>query len=92
MKILRSWLVLLVALLSFAPIRAADEKSEDREDSAASSDKKAESKEKEKEPVLSVTEHEITIGGKLIKYRATAGYLVLKDNKDKPWANIFFTA
>ncbi|HEY4300550.1 MAG TPA: hypothetical protein VGM73_06745 [Candidatus Didemnitutus sp.] len=45
-----------------------------------------------KEPKLSVTEHEITLGGKTIKYRATAGYLVLKDDKDKPQANIFFVA
>jgi carboxypeptidase C (cathepsin A) len=45
-----------------------------------------------KEPKLSVTEHEITIGGKVIKYQATAGYLVLKDEKDKPRANIFFVA
>jgi len=45
-----------------------------------------------KEPKLSVTEHEITINGKAVKYKATAGYLVLKDDKDKPRANIFFVA
>ncbi|HVU17029.1 MAG TPA: hypothetical protein VHD32_08885 [Candidatus Didemnitutus sp.] len=45
-----------------------------------------------KEPKLSVTEHEITIGGHTIKYKATAGYLVLKDDKEKPQANIFFVA
>ena len=45
-----------------------------------------------KEPVLSVTEHEVTVGGKVIKYRATAGYLVLKTEKDEPRANIFFVA
>jgi carboxypeptidase C (cathepsin A) len=44
------------------------------------------------EPKLSVTEHELTVGGKTIKYKATAGYLVLKDDKDKPRANIFFVA
>ena len=49
--------------------------------------------EKEKEPVLAVTEHEITLGGKTIKYRATAGYLAMKDAKgEKTKANIFFVA
>ena len=49
--------------------------------------------EKEKEPVLSVTDHEITLGGKLIKYKATAGYMAMKDPKtEKTKANIFFVA
>ena len=65
------------------------DRSENKGD-ASGWDKKSDSK--EKEPVLSVTEHEITIGGKLVRYRATAGYLVLKDDKEKPRANIFFTA
>ena len=90
MKNLRLWTALLTALLVFTPGRADEEKVEAKADKpdAAAADKKSEPK----EPVLSVTEHEITIGGKLIKYRATAGYLVLKDAKDKPRANIFFTA
>ncbi|MEI6105688.1 MAG: peptidase S10 [Opitutae bacterium] len=47
----------------------------------------------EKEPVLAVTEHEATIGGKLIKYRATTGYMLMKDAKnEKAKANIFFVA
>lgn len=47
----------------------------------------------EKEPVLSVTEHEVTIGGKVIKYRATTGYMLMKDAKnEKAKANLFFVA
>jgi carboxypeptidase C (cathepsin A) len=43
--------------------------------------------------VLSVTEHELTLGGKVIKYQATAGYLAMKDAKnEKTKANIFFVA
>ncbi len=38
----------------------------------------------EEEPKLSVTEHTITIGGKPVKYKATAGYMVLKDYSPKP--------
>jgi carboxypeptidase C (cathepsin A) len=47
----------------------------------------------EKAPVLSVTEHEITLGGKVIKYQATAGYMAMKDAKnEKTKANLFFVA
>ncbi|MEO6875404.1 MAG: peptidase S10 [Opitutaceae bacterium] len=93
MKLLRSWIVLLTALVVFPLARAAGEATDEKTETKAELsvlEKKAEPK--EKEPVLSITEHEITIGGKLIKYRATVGYLVLKDAKDKPRANIFFTA
>jgi carboxypeptidase C (cathepsin A) len=59
----------------------------------ASADAKPADKKEEKEPVLSVTHHEITLGGKLLKYRATAGYMAMKDAKgEKTKANIFFVA
>jgi len=40
-------------------------------------------KEEEKEPPPSVTEHTITVGGKTIRYRATAGYMVMRDWSEK---------
>ena len=40
-------------------------------------------KEEEKEPPPSVTDHTITVGGKTIKYRATAGYMVMRDWSEK---------
>ena len=56
-------------------------------------EKKDEPKKEEKEPVLSITEHEITLGGKVIKYQATAGYMAMKDPKtEKTKANLFFVA
>lgn len=78
------WLLLLT--VTFALAQAADEPRE------KGPEKKAPAAREEKEPALSVTEHEITIGGKLLKYRATAGYLVLKTEKGEPRANIFFVA
>jgi carboxypeptidase C (cathepsin A) len=63
---------------------------EDPKDKGA--DKKTATAKDEKDPVLSVTEHEVTIGGKTIKYQATAGYLVLKTEKGEPRANLFFVA
>jgi carboxypeptidase C (cathepsin A) len=60
---------------------------------SASTDAKSADKKDEKEPVLSVTHHEITLGGKLLKYKATAGYMAMKDAKgEKTKANIFFVA
>ncbi len=57
-------------------------------DAEAKSDRK-----EEKEPVLSVTEHKLTLGGKTISYKATAGYMAMKDAKnEKTKANIFFVA
>jgi carboxypeptidase C (cathepsin A) len=79
------WFVLCALLI--AQTRAQEQPKE------KPADKKPEAAAKEeKDPVLSVTEHEITIGGKAIKYRATAGYLVLKTEKGEPRANIFFVA
>lgn len=45
---------------------------------------KNESKAGEEEPVLSITAHTIKVGGKTLKYHATAGYLILKEEEGKP--------
>jgi carboxypeptidase C (cathepsin A) len=39
----------------------------------------------EPESVLSVTAHTVTVDGKVIKYHATAGYMVLKEEEGKPY-------
>src|SRR5947209_8828229 len=44
---------------------------------------KEKGKEEEKEQPPSVTEHTLTVGGKTIKYRATAGYMVMRDWSEK---------
>ena len=46
-------------------------------------DVKSEAKADE-EPVLSVTAHTMTVNGKVLKYHATAGYIVLKEEEWKP--------
>src|SRR6267142_4859020 len=40
----------------------------------------------------SVTDHTITIGGRAIPYKATAGTILLKNDKDEPTALIYSTA
>lgn len=63
-------------------------------DSATKSEKKDDRKdEKEKEPVLSITEHTVVISGRPVRYKATAGYMPMRDAKtEKTKANIFFVA
>lgn len=51
--------------------------------SEAKESDKDKSKEEEKEPPPSVTEHTLTVGGKTIHYRATAGYMVMRDWSEK---------
>lgn len=41
---------------------------------------------------FSETNHQITINGQLINYKALAGNLVLKDDKGQPTATVFFVA
>ena len=38
------------------------------------------------------THHEMTLGGKTLKYTATAGTLVIRDEDDKPYGSIFYVA
>jgi carboxypeptidase C (cathepsin A) len=40
----------------------------------------------------SVTQHEMTLGGKAIKYTATAGNLLLRGDDDQPNASVFYVA
>jgi len=40
----------------------------------------------------SVTHHDLTLGGKNLKYTATAGTLLVRDEEDKPYGSIFYVA
>jgi carboxypeptidase C (cathepsin A) len=46
-------------------------------------DRDKDKKDEEKEPPPSVTEHTLTVGGKTIRYRATTGYMVMRDWNEK---------
>jgi carboxypeptidase C (cathepsin A) len=105
MKIQSHSLIVTLALMLSAPARAleggrgaagaapATTATTAEKPAAEAKDAKPAEKKEEKEPVLSVTEHEITLGGKVVKYKATAGYMAMKDAKnEKTKANIFFVA
>jgi len=74
-------LAALPALL-FAQTNAATSAKPDTK-SEHQSDTKDETKYFE-DPPLSVTSHSVTLGGKTLKYHATAGYIVLKEEEGKP--------
>lgn len=40
----------------------------------------------------SVTHHELTLNGKVLKYTATAGTLTIRDEEEKPYGSIFYVA
>jgi carboxypeptidase C (cathepsin A) len=40
----------------------------------------------------SVTHHEVTLDGKALKYTATAGTLLIRDEEDKPYGSMFYVA
>jgi carboxypeptidase C (cathepsin A) len=43
-------------------------------------------------PEQSVTQHSVVIGGVPVNYTATAGTLILRNDKDEPWASMGYTA
>lgn len=55
----------------------------DKKKSPKDKDKSDKDGDKEDEPKLSVTDHTVVIDGVPIRYKATAGYMVLKDFSDK---------
>ena len=76
--------LMLLAALSY-PFDAdsmADNAAKPEAKAETNSDAKGEAKVFE-EPPLSVTAHSITVGGKILKYHATAGYIVLKEEEGK---------
>jgi carboxypeptidase C (cathepsin A) len=40
----------------------------------------------------SVTHHEMTLGGRTLRYTATAGTLIIRDEEDKPYGSMFYVA
>jgi carboxypeptidase C (cathepsin A) len=87
-KLISNRLLALALLATYTSSLLADsvaDKSDTKSDSAA--DAKGDTKSDEKffeEPAPSVTSHSITIGGKTLKYHATAGFIVLKEEEGKP--------
>ena len=77
-------LILVLLFAGFAFPALADETSSDAKDA----DKNAPPPKEEK----SVTRHSVSVDGKTIAYDATAGTLLIKNEKDEPVASMFYVA
>ncbi|WP_348262740.1 peptidase S10 [Telmatobacter sp. DSM 110680] len=90
-------LLCLLCLPSIAQERPAAQQQQQRperaEHSGGDDQKDAAPKETPVPPEKSsVTHHELALGGKSLKYTATAGTLLIRDEEDKPYGSMFYTA
>jgi carboxypeptidase C (cathepsin A) len=60
--------------------------------SALAQDKIVAPKATQPDPAPVVTQHRVTVGGQVVNYTATTGYLTLREENGKERANIFFIA
>jgi carboxypeptidase C (cathepsin A) len=90
--------VLLVSLLlaasSFA--FAADEKDDAADKDAKVADKDAKAAKKDEKPIppekTAVSHGSVDVGGRTIRYTATAGNVLIRDDKNEPNASVFYVA
>jgi carboxypeptidase C (cathepsin A) len=88
--IAKRFLIVLLLIIIASSLRAdstSDSSGKTDSKTASSVDAKSEAKGEDKvfeEPPLSVTSHSIPVGGKTLKYHATAGFIVLKEEEGKP--------
>jgi carboxypeptidase C (cathepsin A) len=92
-KILGLAVVAILLVAGQAAYLAAQESEREAKPAAekAGKEKPAAESAKPKEE-SSVTEHTIRIGGETIPYKATAGTILLKSDKDEPTASVFYVA
>jgi len=91
---------LLVALVSliFIPVGRAQEKPAPAQPSQAGAEQHKEGGDKEATPIPVppekpvATHHELALNGKTLKYTATAGNLIIRDEEDKAYGSMFYVA
>jgi len=84
-----SFVFALAAALTASPLFAAPDSTHKP---AESDDKKEQKDDKKDHDELSETTNSVTIDGAEIKYKATAGTIVVKDEEGKPHVSFFFIA
>jgi carboxypeptidase C (cathepsin A) len=85
-----SFAVALAATLSIPATRAQERPPAQPAAGADHKDAEKETPIPAEKPVA--THHEMTLGGKSLKYTATAGTLLIRDEDDKPYGSIFYVA
>ncbi len=85
----------LLASILLAPAAPAQETKSPAPPPAAGAEQHKDA-EKEAAPIPPerpvATHHELTLAGKTLKYTATAGTLLIRDEEDKPYGSIFYVA
>src|SRR5580698_9770424 len=90
---LTACLSVLLLLMLLQPTLSAQETRNPAQSAAGGDQKKDAEKETPIPPEKSVpTHHELTLGGKTLKYTATAGTLLIRDEEDKAYGSIFYVA
>ena len=82
-SISRLFALLATLAVCAAPLRA-DTKSDVKVDIKSDTKADKDDAKPDEDPAPSVTAHTITVNGKVIKYHATTGYIVLKEEEGKP--------
>lgn len=88
----RVWRGLAVGTLLLTIAGANAQTPEDRQKSSGESAQKEDAGNPIPPETNSVTKHDLTLGGQVIHYTATAGNLLIRDDQDKPNASIFYVA
>ena len=84
---------LLLALVPAMPLFGADHDDADRHEEKSEAAKTAARERAEAVAEKSVvTAHSVAVGGRTIAYKATAGTLLIRDDKGKPDASVFYVA
>jgi carboxypeptidase C (cathepsin A) len=84
------WFCAAVILLAFGPVTRVTAQAPESQPKPAEAKPAAEAATPKEES--SVTDHTIRVGGQTIAYKATAGTILLKDDKDEPTASLFYIA
>jgi carboxypeptidase C (cathepsin A) len=89
------FLLVALAALFFSPAAPSQETRPATQPAAAGAEQHKDG-DKEATPVPPekpvATHHELALGGKTLKYTATAGTLIIRDEEDKPYGSIFYVA
>src|SRR5215469_4664870 len=91
---LASLALAITLALGIAPLHAADQAPKDTSQEQA--DQGDKDKKAEEQPVPAdrtvVTKHSVRVGGRNISYTATAGRMLIRDDKGKPTVSFFYVA
>ncbi len=82
----------LLAALLLLPLALPGLRAQEKEIKTTEKDKPAEPAPAAPKEESSVTDHSIKLGGQIIPYKATAGTILLKNEKEEPTALIYYTA